>query len=140
MAEHYQSNDRTTLLACLPFSKPGKISGAWVRGFEMSGFFEGQRASASLASATESAPELQSQDQLPVDGKLWVFQVTFIGRRSTCALGTKPTIVVDRVLSSELKYIVSWHPFSTHCGHYAVRRMRLLHCWFESHSRAAFTA
>lgn len=102
-AEHDQDSEGEMLVACLPFSKPQLITGAWVYGFEHNSFFSGKRASAKLLRSFPIGTELEVKHSIPDDGRLRVFQVEVIGRRSLCDMGfPKHIIVADRVLSQSL--------------------------------------
>lgn len=106
MEDHIGSDDRALLLACLPFSKPQRISGTWVYGFELNQFFSGQRASSQFLRSVESDTSLEVEDDIPNDERRRVFQVDVIGRRSRCDMGVpKHVIVVDRVVSYSLAAI-----------------------------------
>jgi hypothetical protein len=111
------SHDREMLLACFPFSKPETIRGAWVFGFEANSFYEGERASPDTLKRYARPPNDKSvpagsratlvfNPDVPVDGKLRVFQIDFVGRRAKCPVAPEREIVVDRVLSSTLKGVV----------------------------------
>ena len=98
--------EREMLLACFPFSKPQKISGAWYHGFEIDLFAEGERAvPGRLAPHTKKAnyATLAFDPQLPNDGRLRVLQVELIGRRSKCPMGYPDRIIlVDRMVSRSI--------------------------------------
>ena len=96
---------REAVLACLPFSKPEKIEGAWYWGFELNAFVEGARASPrNLTPPVNSDTSLEFYDpHLPVDGRVRVLQVQLIGRRSQCRLFPDNWIVVDRMLSRTIR-------------------------------------
>jgi hypothetical protein len=112
------------LLACFPFSKTERMSGAWVVGFETNSFYEGAKASADYlrfertpnpdpgdVRVTHHATlvlEPKSGPALPDDGKLRVLQVDFIGRREKCPiLPPDHTIIVDRILSATIREVSS---------------------------------
>ena len=110
-------HDREMLLACFPFSKPERIGGAWVFGFEVNRFYEGERASADILKGDVPPPSrkpvaagnnttLVFNSDVPADGKLRMFQIDFVGRRAECPITPEREIVVDRVLSRTLKGVV----------------------------------
>ena len=114
MSGFESGHDREMVLACFPFSKPETIGGAWVFGFEANSFYEGERASLETVQKYVIPPTAKSltaeknttlvfNPDLPIDGKLRVFQIEFVGRRGMCPLGREREIVVDRVLSRTLK-------------------------------------
>ena len=45
MKTHRGTDRREMLPACLPFSQPEEMKGAWVYGFETNQFYENERAS-----------------------------------------------------------------------------------------------
>ena len=93
-------SDRDLLLACFPFSKPERIAGAWVYGFETSEFYEGERASPEHLKGRASDTDLELEVELGLDSRPRVYQVDFIGRRSQCDMGLPSNILlVDRVIS-----------------------------------------
>ena len=106
-------HDREALLACFPFSKPERMSGAWIYGFEANAFYEGGQASTEYLKRYSvppsgshwfgNTPDLVFNPNLPVDRRLRVFQIDFVGRRGKCPIGSHGQIVVDRVLASTLR-------------------------------------
>lgn len=111
------------LLACFPFSKPERMAGAWVSGFETNIFYENERASPTIFDKLRAPlqnPNATKHDleytaliisgptpgpHVPIDGQLRVFQMDFVGRRGKCAVGPEHQVVVDKVLSRSLKGI-----------------------------------
>lgn len=118
MRKFGSGHDRQMLLGCFPFSKPQRMKGAWVFGFEVNGFYEGQPASLQLLQSAAGVPlppaqrpkadasaRLEWDPHTPVDGKLRAFQIDLIGRRDTCHAESQPVIVVDRIISAQLKAV-----------------------------------
>jgi hypothetical protein len=117
-------DDRKMLLTCFPFSEPERMRGAWVTGFELNSFYEGAKASADLV-GPELTPNPDPRDvrvtrhatlvfaprsgpTVPVDGKVRVLQVEFIGRRELCPiLPPDHTIVVDRIVSASIRGVAN---------------------------------
>jgi len=92
--------ERDLLLACFPFSKPERIAGAWVYGFETNEFYEGERASPEHLGRRSSNTELELEIELGLDSRPQVYQVDFVGRRSQCDMGLPAHILlVDRVIA-----------------------------------------
>lgn len=92
---------REMLLACLPFSKPERISGAWVFGFETNHFFEGEQASLEHKGRT-STTKLEPGLELGLDTRPKPYQVEVVGRRSQCDMGfPRNIILVDRVIAKQ---------------------------------------
>jgi hypothetical protein len=107
------------LLACFPFSKSERMSGAWAVGWETNSFYEGGKASPDYL-RFERTPNPDPRDArvtkhaklflapksgpvLPQDGKLRVLQIDFIGRRESCSIVPgEHDIVVDRIVSATL--------------------------------------
>ena len=94
-------DERGMLLGCFPFSKPERISGAWVIGFETNEFYEGERVARSLVGKRVGDTQLEIDIPLRRPGPYpQLFQLDFIGRRSLCDMGfPHHIIVVDRILS-----------------------------------------
>jgi hypothetical protein len=106
LSHRYPGGNHEALLACFPFSKPERIEGAWVEGFEHNQFFEGQRASAAQLRSEAYGTQLETDMPTPSDGRLRAIQVQFIGRRSLCDMGYSPNvIIVDRFMSSAIKAV-----------------------------------
>lgn len=99
--ERYRGkSDREMLLACIPFTKPERITGAWVHGFETNEFYEGESASAALIGKRigDTELEIEGADRLGPSRRL--FQMDFIGRRSRCDMGfPRHIIIVERIKS-----------------------------------------
>jgi hypothetical protein len=93
------TSEREALLACLPFSKPERVAGAWVYGFETNLFYEGERASRNFPlRASNTSLDLEADAKM--DGHLRIYQVEIIGRRSQCDMGLPRNVVlVDRIIS-----------------------------------------
>lgn len=88
------------LLGCFPFSKPERITGAWVAGFETNEFYEGEPASASLVNRRVGDTQLAIEIPVRSGPFLQMYQLDFVGRRSLCDMGfPKHIIVVDRIIS-----------------------------------------
>ena len=100
MARH-KGNDREMLLSCFPFTRPQRIAGAWITGFETNEFYEGAVASRSLINSQVGDTELEveiPQAHLAIPSPK-VFALDMLGRRSNCDMGyPHHIIVVDRVL------------------------------------------
>jgi hypothetical protein len=110
-------HDREALLACFPFSKPERMGGAWIYGFEANAFYEGGQASPEYLERYSERPRAGSawfgerptllfNPNLPVDGRLRVFQIELMGRRAKCPIAPHGEIIVDRVLATKLKGVV----------------------------------
>lgn len=94
-----QRSERDALLACFPFSKPERIAGAWVYGFEINLFYERERASPGFLPRKASNTSLDLEADFGLDGRPKVYQLDFIGRRSQCDMGLPSNILlVDRVI------------------------------------------
>lgn len=95
-------SDRELLLACFPFSKAERVTGAWVFGFETNYFFEGEQASLEHLNGRTSTTELEPGLELGLDTRPKPYQVEFVGRRSQCDMGfPRNIILVDRVISKQ---------------------------------------
>jgi hypothetical protein len=107
MSRFGPNQDRQMTLACLPFSKPERIEGAWYWGFELNSFLEGGRASLkNLEAAQRSRTSLEFYDpHLPADGRVRAMAVQFIGRRSQCRMYPDHLIIVDHMISSAVKAV-----------------------------------
>lgn len=115
------AQDRQMLLACFPFSKPERMEGAWITGFETDSFYEGAKASPEYLKLETTPTDLndartqhhatlifgsQFSSNLPVDGKLRAIQLQIVARGEKCPiLPPDHTIIVDRVISAKLEAI-----------------------------------
>jgi hypothetical protein len=98
LERHSGKSERDAFLACVPFSKPERVSGAWAYGFEINEFYEGERADRLKRGASDTALDLEAE--VGVNGRPRVYQVDFIGRRSQCDMGLPShVLLVDRVIS-----------------------------------------
>lgn len=100
LERHRGKSGREMLLACYPFSKPERIEGAWVAGFETNEFYEGEPVSESLVG--KRVGDTQLETEIPVRSGPFpqLHKLDFVGRRSLCDMGfPKSIIVVDRVIS-----------------------------------------
>lgn len=92
--------DRELLLGCFPFSKPARITGTWVHGFEINEFYEGQHASPAPINKKIANTELEIDTADRVGPFPKVFQMDFVGRRSQCDMGIpNHIIIVDRIFA-----------------------------------------
>jgi hypothetical protein len=109
-AQHGQSNERELLLACLPFSQPGRLGGVWVIALENSSFFEGAvsfrpEMSNSIGAWLEPDQWRPDQTRAAQGERVRAYLVEFVGRRSLCRsgfghMGVYPhEVLVDRFIS-----------------------------------------
>jgi hypothetical protein len=95
-------SDDDMLPGCFPFSKPERIFGAWVSGFETNEFYEGEQASPALVNKHGGHTELELEDVGSTGPFPVVFDMEFIGRRSQCDMGVpRHIILVDQLISRQ---------------------------------------
>lgn len=80
------------------------MSGAWVRGFELNAFFEGERASTMHILTARPGTELETDLSLPNDKATRVLQIEFTGRKPRCDFAPPlHLIIADRIISYSVK-------------------------------------
>jgi hypothetical protein len=83
--------------ACIPYSKPRRMTGVWLTGFEFSGFYEGAQEYADVATQGETIEDdtwlsptveadiaLRSIRPLQTEGALHAYSIEILGRRTLC--------------------------------------------------------
>jgi hypothetical protein len=109
MEENGSRGERATLLKCLPYSEPVKITGLWVVGFEKNDFFEGMRPTGESIIRQDSDTELVTNADVRSTAPYDALEVELTGRRSLCRFTevTPHVIVVDNLKVKSRRGIVA---------------------------------